>query len=133
MAISGINIRRSLKHALDEALNAFGLCFMVLIWGLYVKCVDISQASEQAKETVKLFADNIQDAISFLKNDCTEDEYSWISEIIDDIAEKSKSIELIEAYKNLAEKYPEETQRYNIKSFIDSAMLNAESRNNGEE
>lgn len=79
------------------------------------------------KETVKLFADNIPDAINFLKNDCTEDEYSWISEIIDDIAEESKSIELIEAYKDLAEKYPEETKRYNIKSFINSAMSIAES------
>ncbi|WP_288338953.1 hypothetical protein [uncultured Allobaculum sp.] len=78
------------------------------------------------KDTVHLFAANIPDAMHFLKNNCTEDEYSWISEIIDDSAEQSKSVELIEAYKNLAEKYPEETKSYNIKSFINSAMAIAE-------
>ena len=74
------------------------------------------------KGAIALFAQNIPEAIEFLKNDCTEDEYSWISEIIEDIAAESESLELIRVYASLADKYPEETKRYNVKSFIDSAM-----------
>lgn len=79
------------------------------------------------KETVQLFSDHITEAVDFLKHDCTEDEYSWISEIIENIAEESKSIKLIQAYRDLANKYPEETKKYNIDSFINSALSIAES------
>lgn len=78
------------------------------------------------KDAISLFAKNVPEAIEFLKNDCTEDEYSWISEIIEDIAAESENLELIQAYANLAEKYPEETKRFNVKSFIDSALAIAE-------
>lgn len=78
------------------------------------------------KDSIALFSRNIPEAISFLNNDCTEDEYSWISEIIEDIAAESKNVELIHAYASLANKYPKETKKYNVKSFIDSALAIAE-------
>lgn len=78
------------------------------------------------KDAVTLFAKHVPEAIEFLKNDCTEDEYSWISDIIEKIAAESRNPELIQAYANLAEKYPEETKRFNVKSFIDSALAIAE-------
>lgn len=74
------------------------------------------------KDAISLFSKNIPEAIEFLKNDCTEDEYSWISEIIEDIAAESESMELIQTYASLADKYPEETKDYNVKSFINSAL-----------
>ncbi|MEY8381492.1 hypothetical protein AAK979_10790 [Ileibacterium valens] len=79
------------------------------------------------KDTIRLFSQNIQEAIDFLNNDCTADEYIWISELIDDIAAESKSIRLIQTYASLADKYPKETKDYNIQSFINSAMAIAES------
>lgn len=79
------------------------------------------------REAIWLFAEDIPAAIDFLRKECTEDEYSWISEIIEDIAAESESVELIQAYADLAVKYPEETKRYNIQSFIDSALAIAES------
>ena len=79
------------------------------------------------KDTIRLFAQNIEEAIEFLKNDCTSEEYIWISELIDLIAAESKSHRLIQTYAELADKYPQETRDYHIRSFIQSAMSIADS------
>ena len=48
------------------------------------------------EQEIAILSEDIPSSIHFLKNDCTEDEYSWISEIIDDLAEKTGSKELIQ-------------------------------------
>ena len=73
------------------------------------------------KEEVEILAEDIPSTIEYLKNDCTADEFVWISEIIDDIAEKTKSRELVECYKNLMNKYSEETKRYHVDFCIECA------------
>lgn len=79
------------------------------------------------KDAINAFSKHPQAAIYFLKNECTADEYIWISEIIDDIAAKSKNLQLVETYAALADKYPQETKEYNIQSFINSAISIAKS------
>ena len=59
------------------------------------------------KDAIHLFSNNIPEAISHLKNECSDEEYVYISEIIDDIASESKNLELIQTYASLAYKYPE--------------------------
>ena len=59
--------------------------------------------------------------IEYMKNEMTENEYSTLSEISDEIACEYPSLEFIEAYKMLAEKYPEETEKYHIADFIRDA------------
>ena len=80
------------------------------------------------KATIQLFTANLQDTIDFLDNDCTADQFSWMSEVFDEISEKLQSWNFIDALRRTAAKYPEETEKYNINSFIDSAegMLSAE-------
>ena len=56
-----------------------------------------------------------------LKTECTASEYSWISEIIDDLAAQTQSRELIETYKSLMAKFPEECMIYNIAEIIQFA------------
>ena len=73
------------------------------------------------KKLIGLFMNSMSDALNFLDTECTADEFSWLSEVFDDIAEKTQSREFIAALRRLAKKYPEETQRYNVISFIDSA------------
>ena len=73
------------------------------------------------KEEIQILAEDIPSTIEYLKNDCTADEFVWISEIIDDIAEKTKSRELVECYKNLMNKYSEETKEYYIGFCIECA------------
>lgn len=80
------------------------------------------------KDTIQLFSQHVQEAIDFLNNECTADEFIWISELIDDIAAESKNVRLIQTYASLADKYPKETKDYNIQSFINSAMAIAETQ-----
>lgn len=73
------------------------------------------------KEEIALLSEDIPSSIKFLESDCTADEYSWISEIIDDIAEQTGSREFVECYKNLMKKFPEECKKYNISGSIEYA------------
>lgn len=73
------------------------------------------------KLEMDILSEDIPSTIDFLRNDCTPDEYSWISEVIDDIAEKTNSRELVDCYKNLMSKFPEECEKYNIAGSIESA------------
>lgn len=80
------------------------------------------------QQLIKLITEDINKSIEFLDNDCTAEQFSWLSEVFDEIAEATRSKEFIEALKRLAEKYPEETKTYNIMSFIESAEVIVESQ-----
>lgn len=73
------------------------------------------------KKLISLLSEKIDETITFLDNDCTADQFSWISEVFDEIADITQSHAFIDALKRLATKYPEETKEYNILSFIESA------------
>lgn len=73
------------------------------------------------KEEVEILSEDIPSTIEYLQNQCTADEFVWISEIIDDLAEKTRSRELVECYKNLMNKYPEETKEYYIGFCVECA------------
>lgn len=73
------------------------------------------------QELIKIFANNISEGIVFLNTDCSASQFVWLSEIIEDIIELTHSKEFLETYKILSAKYAEETLKFNIKSFIDSA------------
>lgn len=73
------------------------------------------------KEEIQILAEDIPSTIEYLQNQCIADEFVWISEIIDDLAEKTKSRELVECYKNLMNKYPEETKEYYIGFCVECA------------
>ena len=59
--------------------------------------------------------------IEYMKDEMTVDEYVNLSEISYAIVGIYPSLEFIEAYKGLAEKYPEETTKYHIAIFIEDA------------
>ena len=73
------------------------------------------------KEEIQILAEDIPSTIEYLKNDCTADEFVWISEIIDDLAEKTRNRELMECYKILMGKFPEESKRYHVDFCIECA------------
>lgn len=60
------------------------------------------------------FAKDIKALIEFMLNECTADEFSWILEFSEEIVEKTQSKEFIDCLYKVAEKYPEETKKYNI-------------------
>lgn len=65
--------------------------------------------------------DTFKDFLKYMYEEMTESEYSYLSEVSDEISQEKPSYEFIEAYKFLAEKYPEETKRFDILDFIDVA------------
>lgn len=71
------------------------------------------------KKEIALLIEDIPSTIEFLRNDCTADEYSWISEVLDDVIEETLSRELLECYKALMNKFPDECKTYNIVGVIE--------------
>lgn len=65
--------------------------------------------------------DSLNEFIDYMKTEMTGDEYGTLSEISDEIAEEKPSYQFIDAYKMLAIKYPAETEKWNILSFINDA------------
>ena len=73
------------------------------------------------KKEIEILTEDIPSTIEYLQNDCTADEYSWISEVLDDIVELVPSRELVQCFKILMAKFPEECVKYNIAGSIESA------------
>ncbi|MBO6089926.1 MAG: hypothetical protein J6P37_06430 [Lachnospiraceae bacterium] len=76
---------------------------------------------ECQKKEVEILSEDIKSTIEFLEKECTADEYSWISEVIDILAEKTQSKELVECYKKLMMKFPQEYNTYKIAECVEFA------------
>ena len=72
-------------------------------------------------ETIELMARDVKGTIDFLDNDCSEEQFVWLSEVFDEIAQKTRSKDIIDALVRVSKKYPEATEKYNINYFINSA------------
>jgi hypothetical protein len=70
------------------------------------------------KDEIEILSRNIQETISFLENKCSSDEFVWLSEVFDDVAEKTQSREFVNTLYKVAKKYPEETKKYHILKCI---------------
>ena len=73
------------------------------------------------EKEIELFTRNIQETIDFVKNDCTANEFSWMSEVWDEIVQKTKSKEFVAVLREAAKKFPEECAKFNIQGSIESA------------
>lgn len=69
-------------------------------------------------------ADNLTSAIEYLNTECTASKFSWLSEVFEDIFDKSNSNEFIECLKKTAERFPEECKEFNIIQVINSLSDN---------
>ncbi|MBR3245828.1 MAG: hypothetical protein IKF90_24500 [Parasporobacterium sp.] len=70
---------------------------------------------------VSLLTEDTNATVSFLDKECSEAQFVWISEIFDEIAERTKSKAFIEALRSAARRYQKASEEYNIEYFIDSA------------
>lgn len=85
------------------------------------------------KQEIALITEDIPGTIEFLKNDCTAEEFSWLSEILDDIVEIAPSREFVQCYRNLMDKFPVECVKYNIKGSIEIVEKMFDEENANEE
>jgi len=70
---------------------------------------------------IEILTRDICDAIAFLENECTGQEFVWISEVFDEVVEKTQSREFIDCLYRMAKKFPGECEKYNILYFIDTS------------
>ncbi|EFU78132.1 hypothetical protein [Lactobacillus iners] len=70
------------------------------------------------KEEIQILSEDIPSTINYLQNQCTADEFFWISEIIDDLAAETQSREIVECYKNLGKKYPDMAKTFNFSGCV---------------
>ncbi len=70
------------------------------------------------QQEIEILTEDVTSTMDYLLNDCTADEYVWISEVLDDITEQVHNSELVACYKSLMIRFPEETQKYNIPEVI---------------
>lgn len=73
------------------------------------------------QEIITLMTADVSKTICFLENECTGEQFIWLSEVFDEIIAKTKSSELIKSLRMVAQKYPEAVREYNIDFLIDSA------------
>ena len=73
------------------------------------------------KKEIEILSEDIPSTIEFLKTECTSDEYSWISEVIEELAAKTQSKELVSCYRSLMKKFPEECAIYYIEGSVEGA------------
>ena len=80
------------------------------------------------KEEIEILSRDIEDTLSFLETECTAEEFSWLSEVFDDVAEKTQSRALVNCFYRIAKKYPEECEKY----YIDRVLRYAQGALNDE-
>ncbi len=54
------------------------------------------------KEQANLLSSNIGDSISFILNDITDDQFVWMSEVFEEVAEQSQSQDFVDAIRTRA-------------------------------
>ena len=73
------------------------------------------------EEEIAVLSRDINDTISFFINDCSADEFSWLSEVFEDVAEKTQSRAFVRCLYHVADKYQSECEKYHINRVIQYA------------
>ena len=65
-------------------------------------------------EEISLLIANIDETVGFIRNECTDDELAWMSEIFDDIAAKVRNTDFIAAIEERLSNIHDDEQRHSI-------------------
>ncbi len=63
----------------------------------------------------------MDEAIAFLREACTAEEYVWVSEVFLEVTQRTGSEEFVQAARALLTKYPEESRQYHIADSVAEA------------
>ena len=76
---------------------------------------------QRRDDILKVLSENLNETINFIENNCTAEEFSWLSEIFNEIIDIFPSKIIIETLRKTAKKFPIEVEKYNINYFINEA------------
>ena len=68
-------------------------------------------------------ANLILETINFIKNNCSVDDFILLSEIFEDITQKSKSKDFVKCIEETSRKYSAECEEYNVFSLIQNCKV----------
>lgn len=77
-------------------------------------------------QEINILSENIQETITFLESECTDEEFYWLSEIFEDVAYKTKSSEFIKCIKNRLNRVVDKSIIKSIQTDIEFAESNIE-------
>ena len=75
---------------------------------------------DYVKKAVKIFTADITATIEYIRNECTDEEFYWLSEIFEEIARKSQSMEFIDTLSDRLSRVVRD--EYNQQAFISKHM-----------
>lgn len=70
---------------------------------------------------IEILSKTISDTITFLETDCTAEEFSWLSEVFEEVAKKTQSRAFVDCLYHVAKKYPDICKQYHIDFVIQCA------------
>lgn len=80
----------------------------VITWNISLDANDDLAQEKCWKEMIDILSFNIYDTINYIKNDCTDEEFFWISSVFDDVAEITQSKDFVQAVRNRLSKITRE-------------------------
>lgn len=72
-------------------------------------------------EEIEILSRNIEETIAFLEYNCTANEFSWLSEVFEQVAKKTQSRAFVDCLYRVAKKYPDECEKYHVNLVIEYA------------
>ena len=76
------------------------------------------QVEQWWNNTSDFMANNIDKTVDFIKTECSADEFYLISEIFEDITQKTRSKDFVKCIEKISRKYSAECEKYNVFSII---------------
>ena len=74
------------------------------------------------KELIKVLSEDIVSTIHYIDTECNDDEFSWFSEIFEEVARETQSQEFIDCLWRYANNHKKICDEYNIRDFIEGAQ-----------
>ena len=78
------------------------------------------------RKEVSLLCEDTTRTIAFLEKECTGEEFSWLSEVFEEVAGRTMSKAFVDCLWRVAKKYPSITDEYGLEEVIEYASANVE-------
>lgn len=80
----------------------------------------IDETDEYKNAAIEIYINNINEFIKFIENDCSDEEFFWLSDMFEEIVKKTKNGDLINAARSRLAKI--NAENYNQNNFINKFM-----------
>lgn len=70
------------------------------------------------EEEISILTENLEKTINYISNECPDEEFYWMSEVFEEIVQKTQSIDFINAIKERVKKVSDKEYSENIEQEI---------------